>query len=188
MFTPVIMCRHLLLNPFIDRVTVRLRVQASQQYVRDEHTQTRYSRSFVVRDSRWSAHRWLNELNADCAISNRWPTSASSLPSPCSLLPRYWKRGTFYSGRSLPMTTWRGMPQLNVSCSTWRLCRSSSLRVIAAYGHRRANAPCAFSGRVVCWTHGCTINTCVPGWASLRQPLWSHSFGSSCGCASPCFS
>ena len=45
--------------------------QASQQCVRDEHTQTRYSRSFVVRGSRWSAHRWLNELNADCAISNR---------------------------------------------------------------------------------------------------------------------
>ena len=57
------------------------------------------------RCSRWSAHRWLDVLNADCAISNRWPTSASSLPSPCSLLPRYRKWGTFSSGGSLPMTT-----------------------------------------------------------------------------------
>ena len=32
-------------------------------------------------------------------------TSASSFPSPCSLLPRYWKWDTFSSGGSLPMTT-----------------------------------------------------------------------------------
>ena len=36
------MCIHLLLNPFIDRVTARLRVQAS--HVMDKHTHTRYSR------------------------------------------------------------------------------------------------------------------------------------------------
>ena len=82
-------CHNLLLNPFIDRITVRLRVQASQQCVRDEHTQTRYSRNFVVRDSRWSVHRWLNELNADCAISKRRRTSASSLRSPCSHKSKY---------------------------------------------------------------------------------------------------
>ena len=81
---------------------VRLRVHALQQCLRDEHTQTRYSRSFVVRDSLWSAHRWLNELNADCAISKRWRTSASS---HCSLLPRYLKCGTFSKGGSLPMIT-----------------------------------------------------------------------------------
>ena len=34
--------------------------------MRDEHTHTRYSRSLVARDSRWSPHKCLNELNADC--------------------------------------------------------------------------------------------------------------------------
>ena len=55
----------------------------------------------------------------------------------------------------------RGMPQLRVSCSTWLLCRSMSLRVIAAYGPRRTNAPCAFSGLVVWWIHGRTIHKCT---------------------------
>ena len=49
--------KHLLLNPLIGRISVRLRVQASQQCVRDEHTHTRYSRSLVVGDSLRSAHR-----------------------------------------------------------------------------------------------------------------------------------
>ena len=98
-------CKQVLLNPFIVRVTLRFRVQASQQCVRDEHTQRRYNRSLVDRESRWSAHRWPSELNADCAIAMRYRRSASSFPSPCSLLPRYSKLGTFSSGGSLPMTT-----------------------------------------------------------------------------------
>ena len=73
--------------------------------MRDEHTQRRYNRSLVDRESRWSAHRWPSELNADCAIAMRYRRSASSFPSPCSLLPRYSKLGTFSSGGSLPMTT-----------------------------------------------------------------------------------
>ena len=98
-------CNQVLLNPFIVRVTLRFSVQASQQCVRDEHTQRRYNRSLVDRESRWSAHRWPSELNADCAIAMRYRRSASSFPSPCSLLPRYSKLGTFSSGGSLPMTT-----------------------------------------------------------------------------------
>ena len=98
-------CKQVLLNPFIVRVTLRFRVQASQQCVRDEHTQRRYNRSLVDRESRWSAHRWPSELNADCAIAMRYRRSTSSFPSPCSLLPRYSKLGTFSSVGSLPMTT-----------------------------------------------------------------------------------
>ena len=58
----------------------------------------RYSRSFVVHNSRWSAHMWLNELNADYAISKRWRTSALSL---CSLLPRQIQLINLYCGLSL---------------------------------------------------------------------------------------
>ena len=70
------MCRHLLLNPFIDLVTVRLRVQASQQFVRDEHAQTRYSRSFVVRDSRWSKAK-VQCMSDQCLIQDKISTSPS---------------------------------------------------------------------------------------------------------------
>ena len=76
------------------------------------------------------------------------PTAQSLIDDPC--LPRYRKWSTFSSGGSLPMTT------LSRDASVARLlldltfCRSRSLRVIAAYSLRRTNAPCAFSGRVVC--------------------------------------
>ena len=124
-----------------------IRVQASQQCVRDEHTQRRYNRSLVDRESRWSAHRWPSELNADCAIAMRYRRSASSFPSPCSLLPRYSKLGTFSSGGSLPMTT------LSRHASAARLlldltALSRSPRAIAVSGLRRTIAPCVSSGRV----------------------------------------
>ena len=90
-------CRHSVVIARYDMHTLRFRVHASQQCVRDEHTQRRYNRSLVDRESRWSAHRWPSELNAHCAIEMRYRRSASSFPSPCSLLPRYSKLGTFSS-------------------------------------------------------------------------------------------
>ena len=36
---------------------VLVRAQAAQQWVRDEHTESLYRRSFVSRERRWSVHR-----------------------------------------------------------------------------------------------------------------------------------
>ena len=60
--------------------TLLVRVQAVQQCVSEEHTDSRYLQ-------RWSVRRWLSEPNADRAMSMRRRTSASSSPSHCSLLP-----------------------------------------------------------------------------------------------------
>ena len=46
---PVITWRQRLLKPLIIRLTVLARAQAVQQWVRDEHTESLYRRSFVSR-------------------------------------------------------------------------------------------------------------------------------------------
>ena len=85
---PVILLRHLLLNPFNILLTFRVSSHASQPCVSVEQTANLYSLSFSDSGSLWSLQRLLSSLKAACAISILCLTSTVQSPSAWVLQPR----------------------------------------------------------------------------------------------------
>ena len=83
--------RQRLLKPLMDFFMPSVRLHASHPWVNAEHTPAMYSLIFIFVESRWSDHMWKRELNIDWAMPILYSTSAFSLPSHCTLLPRYSK-------------------------------------------------------------------------------------------------
>ena len=90
----VMVCRHLLLNPFSILLTSSVRSHASQACVSVEQTEDLYRRIFIGRCRRWSFQIWYKELKRAWAMSILYFTSALSSPSHCVRLPRYSKEYT----------------------------------------------------------------------------------------------
>ena len=63
-------CRQRLLRPLQIRDTAFVRFHSSHAWVKVVHTHILQSLSFMLRDRRWSIHRWDNDANATCIKHN----------------------------------------------------------------------------------------------------------------------
>ena len=62
--------RQRLLRPLQIRDTAFVRFHSSHAWVKVVHTHILQSLSFMLRDRRWSIHRWDNDANATCIKHN----------------------------------------------------------------------------------------------------------------------
>ena len=103
-----------LLNPFIIRVTVQLRVLALQQCVRDKHNQSRYSRSLVVAGRPTTGGSM--SLKPIARSPNKKETMMHVCPVACC--PDIGNGARYPVAGRCRWPPCQGMPQLCLSCST----------------------------------------------------------------------